>query len=215
MLAREAPDVERLERSGARDVLAGEVELERRRASAVEHGSFALFVGWVPVPAASPQLAERLAPLGASLLELPASARPGAADAAGARAGGASRSGRCSTPTAPCPTQDVDPTPFAALTYCLMFGMMFGDVGDGLLIVLAALALRRSRRPRLARAARGMADDRRARARRRSLFGLLYGEFFGPTQGAADAVARAAGLAHPPARRWRSPPAAACSPPAT
>ena len=50
-LAAEAPDVEELERSGARELLAGEVELERRKASAVEHGEFAVFVGWAPAPA--------------------------------------------------------------------------------------------------------------------------------------------------------------------
>jgi V/A-type H+/Na+-transporting ATPase subunit I len=74
----------------------------------------------------------------------------------------------------------VDPTPFVAVTYCLMFGMMFGDVGDGLLIVLAALALRRARGPQLAPlrqvwpliAASGAASV---------VFGALYGELFGPT----------------------------------
>jgi V/A-type H+/Na+-transporting ATPase subunit I len=64
-----APDVEQLERSDARDLLAGEVELERRIASAVRHRGFVLFVGWAPEPALS-DLSARLASLGASLVEL-------------------------------------------------------------------------------------------------------------------------------------------------
>ena len=50
-LADQAPDVADLERHGARELLAGEVELDRRRASAVTHGDFLVFVGWAPRPA--------------------------------------------------------------------------------------------------------------------------------------------------------------------
>jgi V/A-type H+-transporting ATPase subunit I len=60
-----------------------------------------------------------------------------------------------------------------------MFGMMFGDVGHGLVLVVLGLALRRarSRFPTLRVAwplvvACGAAG---------AFFGLLYGEFFGPT----------------------------------
>jgi V/A-type H+/Na+-transporting ATPase subunit I len=177
-LARGAPDIARLEREGARDLLAGEVELERRRASSVEHGSFALFVGWVPVPQLA-QLAQRLAPLGAELLELPSPR--------GQTPPTLLAPSPAATPFRPLldtygavPYEDVDPTPFVTLTYCLMFGMMFGDVGDGLLIVAAALALRRTRHPRLAalRKAWPMIAAPGAAA---TLFGALYGEFFGPT----------------------------------
>jgi V/A-type H+-transporting ATPase subunit I len=178
-LARRTPDVGLLEHSGSGDLLAGEVELERRRASAVEHGDFALFVGWVPAVRRT-ELAGRLATLGASLVVLrpPRGEDPPTLLAPVPAAG----------PFRPLvdtygaiPYEDVDPTPFAALTYCLMFGMMFGDVGDGLLIVVAALVLRRWRGQRLAHLRRYWpliaAPGATATA-----FGFLYGEFFGPTR---------------------------------
>ena len=177
-LARVAPDVDRLERTGARAVLAGEVELERRRTSAVQHGSFAVFVGWAPKPAIE-QLSARLEACGASLVPL-----------------GRPRGQQPPTLLAPAPAadpfrpllstygavpyRDVDPTPFVAVTYCLMFGMMFGDVGDGLLIVVAALALRGARGPRLA-ALRRVWPMIAAAGASSVVFGALYGELFGPT----------------------------------
>jgi V/A-type H+-transporting ATPase subunit I len=78
------------------------------------------------------------------------------------------------------PYADVDPSVLAGLAYMLMFGMMFGDAGHGALLVLAGLALRAGRPARLARyrkiwpfvAGSGLVA---------MCFGLLYGEFFGPT----------------------------------
>ena len=140
-----------LERArGRATLLAGEVELDRRRASAVQHGGFRAVRGLGARAGARPSWQARLRELGASLIELRTAARQAAADAARPRRR-PSRSGRCSTTYGAVPYEDVDPTPFVALTYCLMFGMMFGDVGDGLLIVLGALALRRARSPRLRR----------------------------------------------------------------
>ena len=178
-LARSAPDVEELERSEARDLLAGEVELERRMASAVRHQSFVMFVGWAPEPAVA-ELNARLAPLGASLVELDAP-----------------RGSEPPTLLAPAPAvepfrpllrtygavpyEDLDPSPFVAVTYCLMFGMMFGDVGDGLLIVLAAVALRQLRHPRLD-ALRRVWPMIAAAGAASIVFGALYGELFGPTK---------------------------------
>ena len=43
-----APEVAALERSGERDLLAGEVELKQRAGLAVEHGSFSAWLGWAP-----------------------------------------------------------------------------------------------------------------------------------------------------------------------
>ncbi len=179
VLSRRAPEVQQLEQDGARELLAGEVELGRRRASPVQHRSFAVFVGWAPEPELA-HLGERLAPLGASLVELPSPR--------GARPPTLLAPARAAEPFHPLlttygtpPYEDVDPTPFVAFTYSLMFGMMFGDVGDGLLIVLAALALRRTRHPRLQslRKAWPMIAAPGAAA---MVFGALYGEFFGPTK---------------------------------
>ena len=178
-LAGQAPDVERLERIGARDLLAGEVELERRRTSAVRHGGFAVFVGWAPKPALT-ELGARLDASGASLVELrrPRGQQPPTLLAPG----------RAADPFRPLlstygavPYRDLDPTPFVAVTYCLMFGMMFGDVGDGLLIVLAAFALRRVRDPRLA-PLRRVWPMIAASGAAAVVFGALYGELFGPSK---------------------------------
>ena len=178
-LARDAPDLAQLERRGARELLAGEVELERRRTCAVKHGRFALFVGWVPEPALA-QLAQRLEPLGASLVQLrgPRGQQP---PTLLAPAPAAEPFRPLVTTYGAVPYQDLDPTPFVAVTYSLMFGMMFGDVGDGLLIVLAALALRRARHPRLQTLRRAWPMIA-APGAASVVFGLLYGELFGPTK---------------------------------
>jgi len=177
-LSRETPDVPDLERRAARDLLAGEVELDRRRAGAVQHGEFLLFVGWTP-RAALPELVSRLEGLGAGLVELraPRGRHP---PTLLAPAPAAEPFRPLLTSYGAVPYEDVDPTPFVAVTYCLMFGMMFGDVGDGALIVLAALALRRTRHPRLQSLRKVWAMIAAAGAAA-VLFGALYGELFGPT----------------------------------
>ena len=38
---------------------------------------------------------------------------------------------------------EIDPTPLAAITFVLMFGLMFGDLGQGLVLVLGGIILRR------------------------------------------------------------------------
>lgn len=177
-LTREVPDLAELERSGARDLLAGEVELQRRSASALRQDGFVLLVGWTPAPALA-ALSVRLRALGASLVELrlPRGQQPPTLLAP--------------TPVADpfrplistygaVPYRDLDPTPFVAVTYCLMFGMMFGDAGDGLLIVLAALVLARTRAARL-QPLRRVWPLIAAAGAAATVFGVLYGEFFGPT----------------------------------
>jgi V/A-type H+-transporting ATPase subunit I len=179
VLIAETPGIEQLERSGARELLAGEIELERRSTGAVRHAGFAVFVGWAPQPVLA-TLAGRLAPVGASVMELraPSGAEPPTL-LAPARAAEPFRP--LLTTYGAVPYQDLDPTPFVAVTYALMFGMMFGDVGDGLVIVLAALALRRTRYPRLQRL-RAAWPLLAAPGAAAILFGALYGELFGPTK---------------------------------
>ncbi len=178
VLAPERPDPAQLEQSGAANLLRGEVELERRSATAVEHGSFAAFVGWAPEDALE-GLEERLGRLGAGVIELPRppwlepptliARRPVA------------RPFRPLVETyGPARYADLDPTLFAAFAFVLMFGMMFGDVGHGLVLAAAALALRFVTRGRLL-AIRHVWPLPFAAGLSAALFGLAYGEFFGPT----------------------------------
>ncbi len=66
---------------------------------------------------------------------------------------------------------EIDPTVLFAISFVLMFGMMFGDVGHGAVIALAGFLLRR----RLGQyAAMAIAVGSSS-----MLFGLLYGSVFG------------------------------------
>jgi V/A-type H+-transporting ATPase subunit I len=177
-LLRDPPDLAALEQSGERDLLEGEVELQRRAAMALERGSFATLVGWTPTDCL-PTLNERLSTVGAQAVEMPAPAwvEPPTllAPALAAR------------PFRPLVTTygvaryaDVDPTLFAGLAFVLMFGIMFGDVGHGLLLALLGLLLSRARRGRFRRA-QPMWPLVTAAGLSAAFFGLLYGEAFGPT----------------------------------
>lgn len=73
-----------------------------------------------------------------------------------------------------------DPTPFIAIFFPLFFGMMLGDAGHGLvLIVVALLMMRRWRSGMPADAARILLIS----AGYAVLFGVLFGEFFGEAGG--------------------------------
>jgi len=67
---------------------------------------------------------------------------------------------------------DIDPTPVVAITYSLLFGMMFGDLGHGLVLALLGFLLYKKTKGALAAIAIriGLVS---------ALFGLLYGSLFG------------------------------------
>jgi V/A-type H+-transporting ATPase subunit I len=172
------PDPADLARAGRADLLAGEAELAGYRTDAIVRGSVAALVGWVPSARLS-RLAERLAGVGAAAVPLPAP--PGAVPPTASRPGPARRAfGPLVDTYATVPYADVDPTLFAGVAYVLMFGAMFGDAGHGALLALIGVLIRfgrlrplRALRPHwLFVVAAGVSS---------ALFGLAYGEFFGPT----------------------------------
>ncbi len=70
-----------------------------------------------------------------------------------------------------------DPTPFIAIFFPLFFGMMLGDAGHGLVVLLASLILQR-----VWKARRNLRDAARIMfisSLYAMLFGVFYGEFFG------------------------------------
>jgi len=67
---------------------------------------------------------------------------------------------------------EVDPTPFLAITYTILFGLMFGDIGHGLVLALAGLFVRRKWKTPLG----GIMATAGVSA---AFFGFLYGSIFG------------------------------------
>ncbi len=67
---------------------------------------------------------------------------------------------------------EMDPTLFVAITYTLMFGIMFGDVGQGLVLVVGGFLLYRLKGMRLA----GIISVAGIWS---TVFGFLYGSLFG------------------------------------
>lgn len=67
---------------------------------------------------------------------------------------------------------EIDPTPFVAITYILLFGIMFGDLGQGLVLSLIGLFMWRLKKMELGRIVFrcGFCS---------AFFGLLYGSVFG------------------------------------
>ncbi len=67
--------------------------------------------------------------------------------------------------------EELDPTPFVAITFCLAFGIMFGDIGQGFIYVLAGLLLRKKMEQAAGLAIRlGVSS---------MIFGCVYGSLFG------------------------------------
>lgn len=172
------PDIAVLERQGEGALLEGEVELRRRERLATTHGSFAAWLGWAPSDALD-DLNERLAPLGAAVVELerPAWVEPPTL----------LNPVRLEQPFRPLVQSygttryaDLDPTVFTVVSFVVMFGMMFGDVGHGLVLAALALWLRSRTHGRFA-GLRSLWLIGLAAGLSGAFFGLLYGECFGPT----------------------------------
>ena len=67
---------------------------------------------------------------------------------------------------------DFDPTPYVAVTYMLMFGIMFGDVGQGLVVSLLGLILSKLTK-------NGLAPIMTRIGLFSAAFGVVYGSVFG------------------------------------
>ena len=177
-LSAATPDLDELAGSGRYDLLAGEAELEARAAEAVRRSGAAGLLGWMPADR-MPEVAARVAGLGGALVPL---AHPRGVQAPTLLGGPPFR--RSLMPLVQTygtvPYADINPSWLAWLSYVLMFGMMFGDVGQGLLLIGAALALRAGW-PAWARRYRAGWPFVGGAGVAATLFGLLYGEFFGPT----------------------------------
>lgn len=177
-LQREEPELEELKEGEKWDLLAGEVELSRRERQAIAHGSAEVFLGWVPGKELE-DFERRLADQGSSVVHLP---RPRTAEPPTRMPTGRFR--RWVRPLvqtyAVVPYEDVDPSLFAAVTYVLMFGMMFGDVGHGLILCALGMILSRTKHPRL-QTFRRLWFFPVAAGLSATAFGFLYGEAFGPT----------------------------------
>ncbi len=163
---------------GRADLVAGETQLRQYAAGAASRHGAAALTGWIPASQVAPLRAE-LAVIGCAVVPL---RWPAAADPPTLVTGPAGR--RALTPLVTAygtvPYRDVNPAWLAWGSYALMFGMMFGDVGDGLLLIAAAVAMAAGR-PRLARRYRSAWPFAAGAGVAAILFGFAYGEFFGPT----------------------------------
>lgn len=178
LLSAALPDVTELERSGRADLLAGEAELAGKAAAALRRCDTAALTGWIPV-SRLPEITNALAGAGGAVVPLSRPAWSQAPTLLAERGLHHELTPLVQT-YGTVPYSDVDPSWLAFASYVLMFGMMFGDAGQGALLVVVALALRLGWPPwlRRFRAAWPFVGGAGLAA---TAFGLLYGEFFGPT----------------------------------
>lgn len=154
-----------------------DAELRRYAGGAWRRSRVAGLTGWCPAGEID-LLASRLAAVGASVVVLPV---PGGVDPPTLIQGDGRRAFTPLVKTyGTVPYRDLDPSVPAGLAYVAMFGMMFGDAGQGLVLVAAAFLLRVSTGHWFAGMRRLWPVVAGAGAMA-TLFGLLYGEFFGPT----------------------------------
>jgi V/A-type H+-transporting ATPase subunit I len=179
VIAAEPPDLHAAASAGRVDLLAGEVELEARTAAAVSRGRVTGVLGWMPADGI-PSLAAAIAPLGGAVVPLPT---PRGFDPPTLlhERGELNRSFAPLVDTyATVPYADIDPTVLAGIAFVVMFGMMFGDAGQGLLLLAGGLLLRAGRLGRLS-VFRPLWLFVAGSGVMAIVFGVLFGEFFGPT----------------------------------
>jgi V/A-type H+-transporting ATPase subunit I len=179
VIADEQPDLHTAANAGRADLLAGEAELEARTAAGVTRGLVTGLLGWMPTDEVSP-LAGAIAPLGGAVVPLPT---PRGFDPPTLL----HERGRLNKSFAPLvdtyatvPYADIDPTVLAGIAFVVMFGMMVGDAGQGLLLLAGGLLLRAGRLGRLS-AFRPLWLFIVGSGFMAVVFGVLFGEFFGPT----------------------------------
>jgi V/A-type H+-transporting ATPase subunit I len=172
------PDLDALERAGRYDLLAGEAQLEAYAGAAFRRSGASALAGWIP--------ARRLAALAASVAEVggavvPLPYPPGVQPPTQVAGRPLRRSVSSLVQTyGTVPYADIAPVWLAWAGYVLMFGMMFGDAGEGILLIGVAAALRAGW-PGWARQFRRAWPFVGGAGVAATIFGLLYGEFFGPT----------------------------------
>ena len=156
----------------------GQPELERASKAAIVSGPVAGWVGWTPTREL-PELTKELNSLGAAVVPL---ASPRGVEPPTLLVGsGKARMSRTLVDTyGTVPYADVDPSRIAGVIYVFMFGMMFGDVGHGAILVLAGLLLRSKHFKKLAKLTK-MWPFVVGAGFTSMIFGALYGEAFGPT----------------------------------
>jgi V/A-type H+-transporting ATPase subunit I len=175
-LARAPVDPAELERDGRRDLLAGEQQLKRLADGGVHHAGIEAWVGWMPISALS-SLSTRMEALGGAVVRL---ARPRWVDPPTQLADtlGRTRFHLLVDSFGVVPYADVDPTLFAAATYVVMFGMMFADAGHGAIVALLGILAGLQRRWPSLRTAWVLITACGVSA---CVFGVVFGECFGPT----------------------------------
>ncbi len=177
-LAEHEPDPDALATQGRTDLIQGEEDLAARLDGAHHTCGCTVVTGWLARHDLD-TLRSRLTSYGGAVTELtpPRGMMPPTAHVMSSR----SDALRPLVSTyATVPYRDIDPTWFAAIAYMVMFGMMFGDVGHGLLLLVLGVASTRTHRSpidRLAPAAPFLLGAGIASIG----FGFLYGEAFGPT----------------------------------
>jgi len=173
-----APDLTELERSERYDLLAGEAELQTLSAAALRRSDAAALVGWVPV-SRLPEITGALADAGGAVVPL---ARPTWSQAPTllAERGLHHELTPLVQTYGTVPYADIDPSWLAWASYVVMFGMMFGDAGQGVLLVAVAVALRFGW-PRWLRRFHSAWPFVGGAGLAATVFGVLYGECFGPT----------------------------------